>query len=224
MTNLPEGVRLAKRVAALQHCSRSQAEALIASGAVQVDGQVVTDPARRVSDSQAVQLMAAAVHGAVTVLLHKPAGVPAATALHGAWSTLAPGHALPAGLREWMPLPLQASGLSVWSDDPPIVRRLLDRARPLEAEWRLSLPLAGADPVMAALQRAGARVSLSHQREGWGQWRLVAKGLDWQEGAGFLDAYQFSEGWGLHRQRIGRLGLSPLSPGQARWCRDFEKF
>ena len=57
MSGIDEGVRLAKRVAALQSCSRSQAEALIAAGVVQVAGQTVTDPARRVRDEQVVQVL-----------------------------------------------------------------------------------------------------------------------------------------------------------------------
>jgi hypothetical protein len=40
----------------------------------------------------------------------------------------------------------------------------------------------------------------------------------------FLDASQFSGAWTLRRQRIGRMGLSPLAPGQARLRLDFEKF
>jgi 23S rRNA pseudouridine2604 synthase len=50
-----EGIRLAKRVAAEQNCSRREAEALIVAGGVQVAGQVVTDPAR-VRPEQAVKV------------------------------------------------------------------------------------------------------------------------------------------------------------------------
>ena len=50
MTPAHDGERLSKRVAAAQTCSRREAEALIFAGAVQVNGQVVTDPARRVLD------------------------------------------------------------------------------------------------------------------------------------------------------------------------------
>ena len=74
MNAADEGVRLAKRVAALQGCSRREAEALIAAGAVTVAGEVVTDPARRVTENQPVQVSAGPVTGAMTVLLYKPAG------------------------------------------------------------------------------------------------------------------------------------------------------
>ena len=93
MNQAAEGVRLAKRVAALQACSRSQAEALIAAGAVQVQGQVVTDPARRVAEGVLVQVSTGAAVGAITVLLHKPAGMAAAQAL----PRFGPGGVSPAG-------------------------------------------------------------------------------------------------------------------------------
>ena len=54
MISSEEGIRLAKRVAAEQNCSRREAEALIVAGGVQVAGKVVTDPARRVREEQTV--------------------------------------------------------------------------------------------------------------------------------------------------------------------------
>ncbi len=219
-----EGIRLAKRVAALQACSRRAAEELIASGAVKVAGEVVTDPARRVPEDLPVQVSAGPVSGAMTVLLHKPAGVAATEALQQAWPALALGPVPPAGLKEWLPLPRQASGLSVWSDERPVVRRLMDRERPLETEWLLTLPMAAAGAVIPPLQAGGVRASLGHERDGVGQWRLVDKGDPGSELADFLDAGQFSDAWTLRRQRVGRQGLSPLSVGQARLRLDFEKF
>lgn len=219
-----EGVRLAKRVAALQSCSRSQAEALIAAGAVSVAGQVVTDPARRVAKDEVVQVSSHALVGAVTVLLHKPAGMASAQALRQGWPALAQGHTPVPGLKELLPLPLQASGLSVWSDERLVVRRVLDRERPLETEWLLSLPLEAAGVVIAPLQAGGVRASLGHERDGIGQWRLVDKGDRGAALADFLDQSQFRGVWTLRRQRLGRLGLASLPPGQARFRLDFEKF
>ena len=220
---VPEGIRLAKRVAAMQGCSRSQAEALIAAGAVQVDGQVVTDPARRVAERMSVQVSPGPVGGAMTVLLHKPAGMASAEALRQSWTALALGPLPPAGLQELLPLPQHAAGLSVWSDERPVVRRLLDRERPAEMEWLLSMPMA-AGGIIATLQAGGVRASLGHERDGIGQWRLVDKGDRGQALVDFLDASQLADAWTLRRQRIGRLGLAPLSVGQARLRLDFEKF
>ena len=222
-----EGIRLAKRVAALQGCSRREAEGLVAAGAVQVQGQVVTDPARRVLAQTLVQVSQQAPGGPVTVLLHKPARVSAADALRAAWAAVFPDAVLPAGLQEWMPLPLQACGLSVWSDERPVVRRLQDRERPLQTEWLLTLPLAAAGKLLPVLQSQGLRASLGHERDGVGQWRLVCQGDVGPQLADFLACSPLATGigaWTLRRQRIGRLGLSPLGPGQARQRLDFERF
>lgn len=218
-----EGVRLAKRVAASQVCSRREAEELINAGVVQVDGQVVTDPARRVLGDARVQVLAPTGVGALTVLLHKPAGVKATEALRAAWPALGFGGAPSAALVEQLPLPPGASGLSVWSCERPVMRRLNDRERPLELEWLLTLPMT-AEAVMLELKAAGVRASLGHERGGIGQWRLVDKGDRGQALVDFLDGGQFKGLWTLRRQRIGRMGLSPLAAGQARVRQEFEKF
>ena len=224
MSAADEGVRLAKRVAALQGCSRSQAEAWIVAGAVRVNGQVVTDPARRVPEAVPVLVTDNAAHAELTVLLHKPAGVPAMEALHQAWAELAPGRALPGGLQACWSLPEPVSGLTVWSSERTVLRRLLDRERPLEVEWLMSLPMAEAEAVLARLKALGVRASLGHERGGMGQWRLVGKGDQALSWIGILDAGQLSGSASLRCQRLGRLGLSPLAPGQARLRLDFEKF
>lgn len=223
-TGVPEGVRLAKRVAALQDCSRREAEALIAAGSVQVAGQTVTDPARRVPQQAEVQVTRSGAAMSLTVLLYKPAGVRACAALRDAWPALDAGPVPSLRLMEPLPLPEQMAGLSVWSDESPMVRRLLDRQRPLETEWLLTLPVARAAPVIGELQAGGVRASLGAEREGMGQWRLVDKGDRGPELAEFLDRSQIPGGWSLRRQRIGRIGLAPLAPAQARLRLDFEKF
>jgi 23S rRNA pseudouridine2604 synthase len=223
-----EGVRLAKRVAASQVCSRREAEELIAAGAVQVNGEVVTDPARRVLDGARVQVLAQTAAqwgvGALTVLLHKPAGARAVDALRAAWPALGLGPAPVASLLEHQPLPVAAAGLSAWSNDRAMVRRLQDRERPLELEWLLTLPVAAAGPVITELQAGGVRASLGHERDGVGQWRLVDKGDRGAELVDFLDRGQFRGLWTLRRQRVGRMGLSPLAAGQARLQLEFERF
>ncbi len=107
---------------------------------------------------------------------------------------------------------------------PPVLRRLRERQRPLETEWLLTLPIAVAEPVIAALQGGGLRVSLGHAREGTGQWRLADKGDPGVSLVDYLGRQPLAGAWRLHRQRIGRIGLPPLPCGQARWRRDFEKF
>jgi len=225
MNTIHEGIRLAKRVALEQACSRSQAEALIALGAVQVAGQTVTDPARRVRPDQAVQVlvMPASAHAGGTVLLHKPAGMPAAQALQAAWPGLAAGPQPPRQLRECWPLPEAASGLSVWSDAPAVWQRLTEHERPLEVECVLGLPMADSAAALAALQAQGWRTSLSHERDGLAHWRVVGKGAVLADLARMLEARPWGQAsWRC--QRLGRLGLAPLQQGQARWLRATERF
>ena len=80
MTEADEGIRLAKRVAALAGCSRREAELLIENGAVRVDGTAALLPQSRVHADQAGRDRSRR-HGRepvvpVTLLLHKPAGMP----------------------------------------------------------------------------------------------------------------------------------------------------
>ncbi|MHB8235086.1 MAG: pseudouridine synthase [Solirubrobacteraceae bacterium] len=71
-------MRLAKYLAHAGVASRRAAEKLIAAGSVSVDGEVVLDPARDVSDDHRVSVQGRELAGAerrVTYALHKPAGV-----------------------------------------------------------------------------------------------------------------------------------------------------
>jgi len=73
--NSDEGERLAKRVAQMVPCSRSEAERYIAGGWVRVDGQVVEEPQARVQQQKIEIASEASVLelSPVTLLLHKPA-------------------------------------------------------------------------------------------------------------------------------------------------------
>ncbi|MDP5008341.1 MAG: S4 domain-containing protein, partial [Glaciimonas sp.] len=72
----PSSVRLAKHLADLIACSRSEAEQYIQGGWVSIDGQIVEEPGARVLPEQKVELTAGASlvpMDPVTILLHKPA-------------------------------------------------------------------------------------------------------------------------------------------------------
>ena len=73
-----DGIRLAKRVAELVPCSRSEAEQFIEGGWVTVNGVVVEEPQHRVDHHTVLVSKDASLLGlaAVTLLLHKPAGQP----------------------------------------------------------------------------------------------------------------------------------------------------
>ena len=70
-------MRLAKYLAHAGVASRRKAEELIREGRVTVDGDTVTDPARDVTDDNAIAVdgQAAAKEDRVVYLLHKPKGV-----------------------------------------------------------------------------------------------------------------------------------------------------
>lgn len=75
---VPEGERIAKRLARAGICSRRDAERLIAEGAVAVDGKILSSPALNVTDKSRIT-----VHGKPIAppdpvrmwIYHKPAGV-----------------------------------------------------------------------------------------------------------------------------------------------------
>jgi len=69
------GDRLAKRVAAMVPCSRSEAEQYIEGGWVRVDGKVIEEPQFRIQDQTiAIDPNASLIDlSSITLLLHKPA-------------------------------------------------------------------------------------------------------------------------------------------------------
>ena len=72
-----EGIRIAKVIAQSGHCSRREAEALIAEGRVQVNGQTITSPATFITD-QSIKIdgkLIAAKQPVRLWLFHKPEGV-----------------------------------------------------------------------------------------------------------------------------------------------------
>jgi 23S rRNA pseudouridine2604 synthase len=70
-------IRVNKWLAQSGVCSRREAEALILSGLVTIDGETVTDPGRKIEPGQTLTLLDAAVSALETqlsVVLHKPVG------------------------------------------------------------------------------------------------------------------------------------------------------
>ena len=221
-----EGVRLSKVVAALQNCSRSQAEAWIASGAVQVNGQVVNDPARRVQPEQ-VRVLA----GQRTPRADVRWTVLAYVSAPHSWPEVHVDHAdapVPPGLRKHAPLfPLPSgpvSGLEVWSNDPMVLQRFADRQRPLEAEWMLSVPSNALDATLQKLQNWQVRCSISQRQAERGSLRVITPT---PEAPGWLLALATSlpKGeWQFKRQRIGQKSLRPLTINTWRQLKFGEKF
>ncbi len=230
MNSSDEGIRLAKRVAAEQNCSRREAEALIVAGGVQVAGQVVTDPARRVKNEPLTvnRMVSMAALAPLTLVVHKPAG---SGGTHSWLQKIAGLKAPQAGL--WgkerlaklqiaMPLPTPASGLCIFSDDVGVLRHLEDRRSPMEQEWMATLQGQLPEGLVKALNGPGLRASINRQTDTVTVLRIAGKDIDGLELGRWLD--QQCPLQDLRRQRVGRISLAPLEPGQWRQLESFERF
>ena len=147
---MSDPVRLAKRVAELARCSRTDAEQYIKNGWVRVDGQVVEDPAHPVSSEAVVVDPAARVETVepATILLHKPAGHDAISGSNPAAALVSPDTRWPEDpsgvallerhfrrLTPLVPLDAEASGLMVLTQDGRVWRRLTEDRDDIEQEY-----------------------------------------------------------------------------------------
>lgn len=227
------GERLAKRVAAQLHCSRREAEQLVAQGAVTVDGEPATQPQQRVRADQRVAVAAGARPQAMapaTLLVHKPAGLDCNAP--GFWARLQRDgqdalHGRPAvpGLfmhqRCVASLEAAESGLIVFSQVPGIARRLLDDAPLVEHEFAIEVNGAVQPEQLPRLRPA--RASISRQTETLTGLRVVLHGPE----PGQIAALCRNAGLAptvLRRLRIGRLPMAGLAPGHWRCLRPQERF
>jgi 23S rRNA pseudouridine2605 synthase len=152
-------MRLAKYLAHAGVASRRSAETLIAAGRVTVDGQLVTDPARDVSEHSRVALDGRTLAGSeprVLFALHKPVGVvSSARDTHGRPTVL---DLVPAeGLRLYPVgrLDLDSSGLILLTNDGELANRLMHPRYEVPKTYRARL---GGGPI--------SRAELSALREG----------------------------------------------------------
>lgn len=235
-----EPQRLSKVVAARMPCSRSEAEQYIAQGWVRVDGARVEEPQLRVGPAQHVEVDPHARLQPVlpaTVLLHKTAGAGPAQAVEAIaaashWSGDRSGirrlksHAV--GLVPLLALPQQASGLTVFSQDRRIVRKLTDDAALIEqelvAEVTGTIVDGGLQRLCLGLVRDGqplpsARVSWQSEA----RLRFAVKGIapQWVPWMCEQVGLQVTA---LRRLRIGRVPLAGLPVGQWRYLAPTERF
>ncbi len=147
---MSDSIRLAKRVAALAHCSRAEAERYIEGGWVSVDGVVVEKPQHLVS-TETVTLDPEArleAEEPATVLLHKPVGFDTISGSHPAaalvtpatrWTDDASGVRLLkrhfVRLTPLVPLDRDGSGLMVLTQDGRVWRRLTEDHDEIEQEF-----------------------------------------------------------------------------------------
>ena len=233
---MAELVRLAKRLAELLPCSRSEAEQYIQGGWVTVDGVVVEEPQFKVLHqtialSQDASLLAPT---AVTLLLHKPAGFAADLQLASRANDDRSGikqlkKHLTAELLT--PLPLPASGLVVFSDDWRVARKLRDDAATLEHEVVVDVAGSIKPGGLERLNRVDhgftfngkllGQAKVSWQSEA--RLRFALKGEQPGQIAYFCESVGLQV-TGMKRLRIGRVPLRGLAAGQWRFLLPDERF
>ena len=231
----PQGVRLAKRVAALAGCSRREAELLIENGAVRVDGTVTLLPQARVLPGQDVRIESGAQAvevPPVTLLLHKPAGLRTEDAaallvpanLHTGSGAMArpmlPRHVL--GQRCMTPLDAQASGLLVFSQEWRVERKFTEDADYIEHEVTVDVTGPVTPQQLALLNRAPVRVSIGRQGAAGTGLRFAMKGLVPGQIPHMLERAGLSAE-SMKRIRVGRVPLAGLPVGQWRHLQPHER-
>ncbi len=151
-------MRLAKYLAHAGVASRRAAETVIAAGRVEVDGEIVRDPARDVSEQNRVTVDGRTLTGAearVVYALHKPLGVVSTAHDPGGRPTVV--ELVPAtGLRLYPVgrLDADSSGLILLTNDGELANRLTHPRFEVEKTYRATLGGAPVgDGVLRALRR-----------------------------------------------------------------------
>lgn len=235
---MSEPVRLARRVAQLKACSRREAEQYIEGGWVRVDGQVVEEPMFRVQE-QVIEVDAAASLEAllpITILLHKLAGAqPVVTADQRASDDPSGIRALKRHFNHLVvpaPLPPQASGLVVLSQDGRILRKLTEDAATIEQELIAQVEGEVSPQQLRRLCHGlsfqgqplpPVKVSVNSGSESETRLRFALKGVRPDHVPGMCDAVGLKL-IALRRIRIGRVPLGQLAPGQWRYLMAHERF
>ena len=240
---MTEPTRLSKRLAEQLGCSRREAELYIEGGWVSVDGQIIETPWFKVAQ-QSVELLPGATATEVppvTLLWHKPAGQPSATAPSAIQAQFAQAPHWSADDARLQPLarhfiqqtallPLEAdiSGLVVFSQQRELIRKLSDPRDSLEQEFVVEVTGEAEQGGLALLAKGiGHRGKvLPKAKASWQnetRLRIVLKAPQ----AG--DVRQLCEAIGLRmlnakRIRIGRLSMAKLPPGEWRFLGEHERF
>lgn len=252
-------MRLAKRVAELKGCSRSDAERYIEGGWVSVNGEVVEEPAMRVThEAVAVSPDATLLDGGpITLLLHKlvgyESGLGEGSGPQGSRSRGAPSamdllthearspddrsgirilkrHAN--DLEALAPLPTEASGLAVFSQDFRIVRKLTEDIEVMEQEVMAEVRGTVSPEALARLCHGLSfngrplppiKVSISSDNPDLTRLRFALKGIRPGQVPAMCEAVGLKL-LALKRIRLGRVALAGLAPGQWRYLLPHERF
>lgn len=232
--------RLSKVVAAQVPCSRREAEQYIAEGWVRVDGQAVDVPQARVQAGQRVEIDPRArlqPPMAATFLLHKPPGtapdalvpllVPSAR-WQGDTSRIRAVKTHQSRLRQLLPLPADASGLCVLSQDYRVLRKLTEDAAFIEqelvAEVQGRIGPDGLARLCHGLVREGQPLPPAHVSwQSETRLRFAVKGIAPHD-IGWMCAQVGLEIRALRRIRIGRIAMAGLPVGQWRYLPMGDRF
>ena len=244
--NDDSSIRLAKRVAEMIPCSRSEAEQYIAGGWISVDGVLVEEPGARVLDDQDVTIDPDATLGEitpVTILLHKPAGYnagvgadgDAATSLLSAETLQEATHGKQRFLRRHLskltlcsPLDTKASGLVVYTQDFRVARKLVDEGMRVEQEFIVEVSGDIREGGLALLNHGltfnGKEIppmKVSWQNET--RLRFALKGVRPGQIAHMVEAVGLRV-VSMKRLRIGRISMAGVPVGQWRYLHEYERF
>lgn len=234
-----EGIRLSKRVADILKCSRAEAEQVIVGGWVKVNNLVVDEPAHRVKDEQ-IDIHSTAQRGKVpllTVILHKTPGQSCLSQSHNnIWKSLTPetrSHQDRSGIN--LTLRLQkslqcaaaledaATGLVVLTEDPGMLRKLLDDRTPLEHEMLAEVQGPVSPDQLHDMCPTGLKTSISSATPEKTGLRMAFKGYQPGYAAGVIENTGLRLK-GLKRVRMGRVLMAPLAPGEWRALMPYERF
>ncbi len=237
---MTESIRLAKRVAELFACSRTEATHYIESGSVTVNGAVVEEPGFRVGLQEQIELVPDATLApieAVTFLFHKPSGISVEEAL----AMLVPENrsvldhpAKPflkrhvVGLTALDPLPLMASGLLVFTQDWRVRRKLVDDLDTVEQEFVVEI---SGEMIADGLQNLNQISKVDGKA-------VPSRKVSWQNESRLRFAMKAARVYlieqlclavglkvvSIKRLRIGRMPLAALAVGQWRYLAGYERF
>lgn len=240
---MTDPIRLAKRVAELQGCSRREAEQFITGGWVKVDGIVVEEPQFRVADQRIEIDSQADLAQAepVTLLLHKPPADPSTDGAQPASQWLIPANLWnedASGIRPLKihfaqltlcaPLEPSASGLIVFTQDWRIARKLTEDAGTLEHEVIVEVAGELAPNGLKRLNRGipyqgktPSAIKVSWQNET--RLRVALKGAQPGQIAHLCEAVGLTV-LSMKRIRLGGVSLGKVPSGQWRYLREDERF
>jgi 23S rRNA pseudouridine2604 synthase len=221
-------VRLAKRLAEERPCSRREAELYIEGGFVSVDGVVVEEAGARVTMEQAITVADDATLleiVPVTILLNKPAG--AAQPLHllnaDSLTRSAPGQRFlkrhVTGQEQYLPLDAKTSGLTVFTQDFRVKRKLADEAAKMEQEIIVEVSGTISENGLQQLNTINGKVSWQNET----RLRFAIKNPK----PGLIEKLCREVGLtvvAMKRIRIGRIAMSSLPVGEWRYLQDHERF